>query len=160
MPAVPYLIMAGAGMMAMNQFQAGQAQQKAYNANAEMANQEAEANLVATGYKTQIMERDARAMSARQRVLYAKAGVDITSGSPLLIMAEDAGRAAEDRYMTGYAGQVEATKLRNQGNLYRYYGDQAASAGRSGAMATLVSGLGSAGSSYMKGTVATNIGGK
>lgn len=144
MPAATALVVAGTLLRAVSQYQSGKAQEKAYKANARMADQEADAIDVSTNYKVQ-KERDrARALSARQRVLYAKAGVDLSTGSPLMVMAEDAGKMEEDIYMTQYGGDIEALKARNQGNMYRYYGKQAGQAAPLNAGATLVQGLGTA----------------
>ncbi len=153
MPAVPWIVMGamavGTMMTAQNQKAAGEAENQAYQANAQMQEQEAKAVETSTNYKAQVQAAEARRMSARQRVLYAKAGVDLGSGSPLLVMAEDAGNAARDVFMTRYAGEVEATKLRNQASLSRFYGDTAEYAGGKEAQATIIQGIGKVGSAYM-----------
>lgn len=158
MPAATAIMLVGSLVSAVSQYQAGQAQKDAYKANARMAAQEAEAIDVSTNYKVQKEKEKARALSARQRVLYAKAGVDLSSGSPLLVMAEDAGRMEEDIYMTQYAGDVQALKARNQASMYRWSGNQAAKAGTTNAFSTLVQGLGSAGMAAYKGGSMTQNG--
>jgi len=81
----------------------------------------------ATEYETAYAEEQSRLSTkkllGRQRVLYAKAGVDISSGSPLEIMASTAGQ-----------GEREALMIRRQGTeqakMLRWYGKVAKKAGR------------------------------
>lgn len=71
---------------------------------------------------------------ASQRALYAKAGVDITSGSPLLVMVE-----------TEEEGEEEALAIRRGGRegaaMERFYGSEARKAGKRKAFGTLLTGL-------------------
>ena len=77
----------------------------------------------------------------RQRALYAKAGVDITTGSPLLILADTAMQAQIESERIRRAGQSEA-------EIQRYYGRLAASSGKTQAFSTFLTGLGKAATDY------------
>jgi hypothetical protein len=82
-------------------------------------------------------------LMGRQRSLYAKAGVDLTSGSPLLVLADTAMKAEQEQARISTAGKSEAT-------LDRYYGEMAAYAGKMGAWSTFLTGLGKAGMDLYK----------
>lgn len=77
-----------------------------------------------------------------QRALYAKAGVDLSTGSPLTVLAA-----------TAYEGEKEAKQIgaaiRRGADITRTEGSNYAKAGRTAAGGTLLSGLASsAGSAY------------
>ncbi len=151
--ALPFVI-AGAGMAgsmfsAYNQEQAGKAQNSAYQQNAAMAESEAATIRESAKYDEQLQLEAAQRLRSHQRLLYSKAGVDITSGSPLLTMAFDAGIAERDMGTTRYNADVKATKARNQASMYRFYGEEAERAGTTAAYGTILAGIGNSGSSYM-----------
>jgi len=79
-------------------------------------------------------------LMSTQRALYAKAGVDVESGSPLVVLAE-----------TAEEGEEEATAIRRGGietsRQQQFMGRQVYKAGRTAAAGTFLSGLGRAGSS-------------
>jgi len=81
----------------------------------------------ATEYETQYAEEQSRLktkqLQGRQRVLYAKAGVDISSGSPLTIMASTASQGEREALMIRRAGAEQA-------KMQRWYGKVAKKAGR------------------------------
>lgn len=127
---------AGVGLSAVGQLKAGRDQAAAFDYNARI-----------TEKKTNQAEFDSRQRLKRlissQRALYAKAGVDLASGSPLLVLAE-----------TAAEGEREALSIRSGGrsdaDLQRIYGRQAGSAGIIGAGSTLLTGLGTAGTNFFR----------
>jgi hypothetical protein len=124
----------GTGLSAYSQYQAGAAQKEAYDYNAEIVQQKAAYD------EAQARDRLRKLMST-QRALYAKAGVDLTSGSPLLVLAQTAAEGEEEALnirRTGY----------NEAQLQKYYGSQAKTAGTLGAGSTLLTGLGNLGLAY------------
>jgi len=132
---------AGTALSAVSQYRAGQAQEEAYKYNAGVAEQK--------GIYEETQSRDKlRKLLSSQKALYAKAGVDMTSGSPLLLMADTAAQ-----------GEMEALNIRkgyqSEAKMNRYYGNQAKKAGNIKAGSTFLSGLGSVGTQYasMKGAV-------
>jgi hypothetical protein len=124
----------GTGMSAFGQYQQGQAQAAA-----------SEYNAAATEEKGKYEESQARDRLRRllgtQRALYAKAGVDITSGSPLLVMADTAAQGEQEALNIRRGYQTEA-------GIDRFYGKQYKKAGMIGAGSTFLSGLGKAGTEY------------
>ena len=79
-----------------------------------------------------------RRLLASQRALYAKAGVDISSGSPLTVMADTAAEGEKEALNIRFGAKEEA-------GFRRFYGKQANAAGRRAAGASLLTGLGSTG---------------
>jgi hypothetical protein len=154
MAAIPYIALGitalGTGFSAYGQYQQGKAQREAYEQNAEISRQNAIAAEKQAAYEEDIQREKANALKSRQRALYAKAGVDITSGSPLLVMAEDMERAEADAQAIRYGGNVKKTQYLNQANMLDWSGEQAYSAGKTGAFSTILGGLGSMGMNYMK----------
>ena len=153
MAAIPYIALGLTGLgtvtSAVSQYQQGKAQQSAYEQNAEISRQNAVAVEKQAAYEEGIQREKANALKSRQRALYAKAGVDITSGSPLLVMAEDMERAEADAQAIRYGGNVKKTGYLNQANMYDWSGEQAYSAGKTGAFSTILGGLGSMGMNYL-----------
>jgi len=116
------------------QYKQGQAQQAAYDYNANVTLEQMKEH-------EETSEAQYANLMGRQRALYAKAGVDITSGSPLLIAAFTAAQATEEQQRIQYSGETEA-------DLERYYGKVAASSATTGAMSTFLTGLGRSGMQY------------
>ena len=81
----------------------------------------------------------------KQATAYAASGVDITSGSPLLMMAATAGR-----------GGRQAEQIRQQGteaaSLESYYGKLAAWRGKMGGIGTFLKGISSSAQGYLSAT--------
>ncbi|MCK5504209.1 MAG: hypothetical protein KAJ10_03560 [Thermodesulfovibrionia bacterium] len=80
---------------------------------------------------------------ASQRALYAKAGVDLSTGSPLTVLADTAAR-----------GEQEALNIRRGATegagITRFQGAAEARAGRTRATGTLLAGLATTGGSAFK----------
>lgn len=117
----------------------GQQEQKAYDYDAAVTtlntSNQVEANL------QRFTERIGQQASA-----YAASGVDITSGSPLLIMAATAARGAVEGEQIEQSGTEEAT-------LQRYYGKIAAFGGTMSGIGSFLNGVSSAATAYTKGTL-------
>lgn len=154
MAAIPYIALGLAGLgtvtSAVSQYQQGKAQREAYEYNAEISRQNAIAAEKQAAYEEDIQREKANALKSRQRALYAKAGVDITSGSPLLVMMEDMERAEADAMSIRYGGNVKKTQYLNQANVLDWQGGQAEAAGKTGAFGTILGGMGTMGMNYLK----------
>ncbi len=124
-------LMSGAGKII-----GGQQQQKAYDYNASVTEQNTANQVVANQQKFS-------SLVGRQATAYAGAGVDIASGSPLLIMAATAARGAQEGEQIEQSGTEQA-------NLQRYYGKMAAFSGIAGGIGSFLSGMTSDLSSYEK----------
>lgn len=123
-----------AGLGALNsavsgygQYQSGQEQKAAYDYNADVT-------LDATRQQQQATEAKYSQLIGKQATAYAQAGVDIASGSPLLVMAHTAAQSAAESESEARAGTEEAA-------LDRYYGKVAAFKGTIGGISTFISGL-------------------
>jgi hypothetical protein len=118
----------GSGISAIGTYKAGQAQAKAYEYNAKMATEQA-------AYEEEQSREKFKQLMGQQKALYAKAGVSLTSGSPLLVLAEQASEAEEEALNIRYAGA-------NQATMYKWQAEQAKQAGTIGAFGSFLSGLG------------------
>ena len=109
------------------QYKQGQAQEGAYDINSKIALQQMQDEAKASQLKYQNL-------IGKQRSLYAAAGVDITSGSPLLIAVDTAAQGAEDTDRIKRAGMYQSA-------LDKYYGNMAAFSGTVGGVSTFLTGL-------------------
>lgn len=125
---------ASSGISALAQYKKGQAESAAYDYNANVA-------LEKMKQDQESSEAKFSSLMGKQRSLYAKAGVDITSGSPLLMLAETAMQAEEEQQRIKFSGETSAT-------MQKYYGDVAAYSGTTSAMSTFLTGLGKSGLQY------------
>lgn len=105
----------------------GQQQKSAYDYNADITTQNTNNEVVANQQK--FSER-----VGKQANSYAGAGVDITSGSPLLIMAATAARGGQQGEQIEQAGTEEA-------NMQRYYGKVAAFSGTMSGIGSFLQGM-------------------
>jgi hypothetical protein len=124
------LMMGGSLISGFSQAMQGQAQKQAYNANAKTAleNMRAEEQKSFDHY---------RRIKSQQRTLYGEAGVDISSGSPLLVLADTASMEKQNQQDIKESGETQAS-------YDRFYGEQAGSSGMFGGFTTFITGLGKA----------------
>lgn len=108
-------------------YESGQQQKKAYDYNADITLSNMRSQTVANTekYTSRIGTQASR---------YAASGVDITSGSPLLIMAITAGRGGQQNEEIEQQGTEEA-------NLQRYYGKVAAFSGTMTGIGSFLNGI-------------------
>lgn len=137
-----FLGLVGGVVSAYGTYQAGQAQQKAYDYNAALYEQAAVAEKKKATYEEEIARSRLKKLIGTQKALYAKAGVDISSGSPLLVMAETAGQGEKDIRMIRYGGDVKAVEQRNRATLARFYGSSASKLATISAAGQALSGAG------------------
>lgn len=140
--------LAGVGMGAYGQYQAGQAQNATARYNARLMEQRAVATEQAMEWETTRMHDQARRLKAEQEAGFLKSGARIDAGTPLLVLAEQAGEMEMDVLQQRRNRMIEAQNLRQQGAMMKYQGKQAKKAGTLGAMTTL---LGGAGKTYLMG---------
>jgi len=120
------------------QIKAGQQEKAAYDYNAQIDLQDMSENLIAN-------EQRYSQLVGKQAAAYAASGVDITSGSPLLMMAATAGRGGRQAAEIRQAGTEKAT-------LEQYYGKIAAWRGRLAGIGSMLSGISNASQNYLKAT--------
>lgn len=117
----------GSAVSGFGQYESGQQQKQADDYNAAIAMQTTQQNMQTSGAKYSTLE-------GRQASLYAKAGVDIRSGSPLLMMAHTAAQNAIEQTSEYQAGSEQAA-------IDKYYGKVAAFNGTIGGIDTFLQGL-------------------
>ena len=137
-------VVAGTGIAAYGQYQAGQSQKAMADYNAKLARNEAIARDQATAAETERMRSEKKRMISAQRAAAGKTGAMISEGTPLLVMAEDAGLMELDILNMKRTGAMQAQASRSEATLSKYEGKQAARAGMIGAGSTLLSGFGTA----------------
>jgi hypothetical protein len=144
--AAPYIATgtaaAGAAYSAYAQYQAGRYSQQVGQVNAELARRAAaDATIRGNNEEAALRERNNRLMGA-QRAAYAASGVDLASGTPLDVLSSSAG-----------VGELEALTVRNnaareaygytaQATQYEAEGRLAGYRGTTGAIGSLLSGIG------------------
>lgn len=115
------------GLGAGGKILSGQEQKSAYDYNAAVTTLNTDNQVVANQQRfTQLVGKQATA--------YAASGVDVASGSPLLIMAATAARGGTE------AEQIEQAGT-EQSNLQRYYGRIAAFSGTMSGIGSFLSGM-------------------
>ena len=130
--------MAGALLSGLGERASGQQEQAAFNYNADTAMLNAGNEMLAT-------EQRYSQLVGKQAAAYAASGVDITRGSPLLMMAATAGRGGRQQAAEFQQGSEEAT-------LQRYYGKLAAFRGTIGGIGTFLSGISKSATDYLSTT--------
>lgn len=141
---------AAAGVAAYSQYQQGQAQNAAQKYNAKVAENQALAARQQAEFAANQQRERSRRLIANERALYGTAGVDVSAGSPLLVVADSAKQAELDAQATLAGGAARSSGFEAQGTLDRFMGRQAVQAGNLGAGATLLSGAASGASAYAR----------
>lgn len=118
--------------------EAGQQEKKAYDYNADIT-------ILNMKNQAEAEQQKFTELVGRQATAYAGAGVDIASGSPLLIMAATKARGAQEVEQIKEAGTEEAA-------LQRYYGKIAAFGGTMSGIGSFLSGVSGAATQYATAT--------
>jgi hypothetical protein len=137
------IVVAGVALTAYGQYEAGQSAKATANYNAKLAENEAIAKEQQARVESQQMQKNKERLLASQRAGFAKGGAVITEGTPLLLMAEQAGTAELDILNQQRNRAMEATSLRSEATISKFSGKQAARAGNIGAAGTVIGGAGS-----------------
>lgn len=136
---VPLMIAGGAtglGLQMKGQYEAGKAAESqaeseaAWNEyNAQLAEREAREAQEVAAYEEKKLRKGGERLKARQRVLYAKAGVT-PEGSPLEVMEQTASELEMDALMIRRGGQLGYQRYTAQAGLERMAGKSALLRGR------------------------------
>lgn len=136
------------GASAYQSYEAGRVEKKVAGQNAVLMEQDANDALAAAKLDAALIRRQGRLHGSAQQADFTRSGVAL-EGSPLLALAETKTLSELDALKTEYGGELEARKLRQQADLTRYSGKQAARAGKITAAGTLLtSGLQAGGQFY------------
>ena len=141
----------GGAFSAYGTYEQGQASKATANYNAKLAENEAKAKEQQAHVESQQMQKQKERLIAAQRAGFAKGGAVITEGTPLLLMAEQAGEAELDILNQQRNRAMEATSLKSEATLQKYQGKQTARAANIQAAGTVLSTAGKGASTYNAG---------
>jgi hypothetical protein len=153
MPAIPIiaivLTVATGVYSAVQQQKAADKAEEANEYNASIIDENAKAIQDKAAYDEEMHRERVKKLLKSQRALYGGSGVDM-AGSPLMVQADTMEQGEMDALAIRQGGNVAAAQKRSEANLMRMYGRNAASAGKSQAVGTLLSTGASAVGSYYK----------
>lgn len=133
----------GTGVAAYGQYQTGKATQALNNYNAQV-NEQAALDAQNQGrVLANEQRRKNQSIQARQRALYAKAGVVSATGSPLLVQVQQAGELELGALEVEQQANTQAARLRQEAVLDRMSGKIARRSGNIGATASILQGASS-----------------
>lgn len=136
------LALGGTAVSAVSQIAQGNNQANVMEANAKVAEQQAAAEQESAKQETLKLSRQSRQTIGTQAAMYGASGIDISSGSPLDVMARTAANYESDIQTVGYAGDTRAAADQYQADIYRYGAKAQRLGGYLGAGATLLNGVG------------------
>lgn len=139
---------AGAAISAYGAVKQGQYQKATSEYNAQIAQRDAEAARQKAEYDAEQSSREFKMLLGKQKALYAKAGVDLTEGSPLLMMAWQAEEGKRERELILQGGRTAEQSDLAKANIFRFQGGQAQTAGTISGGSTFLTGLANAGTSW------------
>lgn len=135
---------AGTTISAVSQYRQGKEQRELYKQRAAAALEDAKAVRESYGEQAREKRKEARRYEKRQRVLFAKGGVQ-AEGTALDIIKETETEFQREAGLIQLHGETESSRLRTQAMFERQAGQSAYRAGLWGAGATVMSGLGTLG---------------
>jgi len=142
---------ASTAVTAYGQYAAGESAKDAADYNAEVARQRADATARAMEAETSLAHKNARRLKAEQRAAYSKAGAVPTTGTPLLVMMEQAKDMELDIMAERHNRMKEAQSLENTAAMSKWEGKTARRTAMFKVGATLLSGANSVGKQYNDG---------
>jgi len=122
------------------QMQQGQVAQQMASYNNIILNQRADQAQAEARARADIQARDSARRLGATRAAYGASGVDVNTGTPLEVMADEATEGELQRRLTLYQGDAQAYNLRQQGMLALAGGGAAANAADTAAGTTLLTG--------------------
>jgi len=131
---------AAAGMGALQSLQAGKDAKAWSEYNAAVLEREAEMARQNAALEAEQQRKAGERMKGAQRAAFAKAGVDVGSGSPLDVLAETAAETELAVSTIKWAGEQQARRAISAAEASRMKGDAAKRASYWGAGTTLLSG--------------------
>jgi hypothetical protein len=147
--AIPYVMMAAAAVMsAVGSIQQGNAQKKLANYNAGLLDQQAESTLAWSKYNADRQREKANRLNATAEAMFAGSGVEVTSGSPLAVLADNEAQAEMENLAILRMGITESNNLKAQAAGARFQGQIAMKSSRIQAGSSLLSAAGSAYGAY------------
>lgn len=137
--AGPILSVVGGGIGAYGQLKESEAQARASEYNANVAEMNAEQAILISAQDERRQRIIARKELGSIRAAYGASGVSM-EGSPMDVLAESTANAELDALNIRYAGQAKAAGLRDEASYERFRAKETRAAGVLGAAASLLSG--------------------
>jgi hypothetical protein len=156
MEAVPYVVLGSTVMDAANKDAAGRFNQKVYNRNAQIAEQEKEAIRQQTELELARFEDNFDKLQAQSKVRILTSGADL-SGSGLRVLHNNEVQKQVEKNIITYNSQVQQISKDNEATMSRIQGQYARTMGRSAAIGTLVKGIGTFGQSPQGKSLLDNV---
>lgn len=142
------LMIGGMALGAYGQYKQGQAAEAAGRYNAKRLKQRAQLTEQAMESETRRSRDEARRLKASQLAGFAKSGARVDVGTPLLVMAEQAGDMERDILNQRRNRQIEIQGLRSGADMTKFGAKQTGTASKIGTATTLLGGATRAGSIY------------
>ena len=146
--ATALLVGGGMALQAGSSYMAGQAEDAASKHNEGILRKQAVMTEQAMESETSRMHDDARKMKATQRAIASGMGARTDTGTPLLVLAEEAGKMELDILEHRRNRTIEAMGLRSQADMEKYNRKQAKFGRILGMGGTLLSGASQASGAF------------
>ncbi|UOF78084.1 hypothetical protein [Caudoviricetes sp.] len=138
------LAVLGAAVSAAGAVQSAQAQKKAAKFNAEVSKKNAQSAAEQAAFDAERIRDKNKRILASQRAAFSASGIDPDSGSAVDVSADSAAQGEMDALMAIYIGKTSANANIARSRLSDMEADNASSAGKLGAMSSLLGGATSA----------------
>ncbi len=139
---------AGTAVSAYGTYSAGQQKKSAYEYNAQVATADAAAVRAKAAREEEISRARVSRLKGTQRAMFAAAGVDPNSGTPLGVIVDTVREGEKEAQYIRFGGETEATKKLNEARMNEMYGENAGKAGTANAMSQFATGLGKIATSW------------
>ena len=140
----------GTGITAYGQVQQGKTANVLAQRNAQIQMRNAAIAKQNAEFNAKLQEREARRRRSSQIAGLSGSGIDVFDGTNLIAMAEQEFTDDMNAQLIRRGGAIEASNLRQQAAITSAQGKAAQSAGYTAAGGSLLTGLGSSGTTYRK----------
>lgn len=135
---------------AYSSYQSGQQQQAASNYNAQVASNNAAIASQVGESNAQQAALQGRIQAGKMQAALAASGVDASSGTPMMLLSNQAEQSSLNQQNAMFQGANQATSYNNQAAIDRYQGSIAEGAGDSRAISGLLTGTTSGVGNYYR----------
>jgi hypothetical protein len=154
--AVPYLILGTSVIQAANQDAAGRFNQKVFNRNAQIAEQEKQAIAQKTVFDLERFDDNFNKLQSQSTVRILTSGADL-SGSGLRVLHSNEIQRQIEKNVINYDSQIQQASKANEAAMARIQGQYAKQQGRTAAIGTLFKAAGTFGQSPTGQSLLNNI---
>lgn len=140
----------GTATSAYGAYAGGQEKKEAFEYNAKVAAANATAARQKAAREEEVHRLKIKRLVGTQRAMFAAAGVDIGSGTPLGIMLETVKEGEKEAGYIRRGGKIEAGRYLNEARMQEMYGESAGRASTVEAVSKFATGLGNIGTQWFK----------